>query len=467
MFRSLEPKTPTPEAQDASPASSGPSDVQGEVGPLKKLVIQSSAWTILSYGVNQILRLAGNLILARLLFPEVFGLMTLVNAFMQGLEMFSDLGVGPSILQSRRGEDPVFLRTAWTIQILRGLVICLLSAAVAYPLSEFYHQPEVLALLPVVGLNQAIFGFRTTATFVANRQLKLGRLTALDLFCQILALATMILIAWKYPSVWALVLGGLASSITFTITGHFLLPGISHRFAWDPESRVELVRFGRWIFLSTIFTFFASQGDRLILGRFLDMTQLGIYSIAFGLAQVQVSIAGMLSSKVLLPLYSRLEYDDPYWALLKIKRVRRGLLALSILPAACLIVFAHPLIHLMYDARYQEAGWILRFLAIGALPAMLEHSISPILLAKGDSRRMMFFNLIKSILFLVLMAVGGYLKGMAGLIGGYVLSQYLQYPMLIVCIRRYQVWTPALDLAYIATALAAAAAGMKLFGLGL
>lgn len=467
MFRTLEPQAHPPNDGDAPALSDEHPEGQGQVGALKKLVIQSSAWTILSYGTNQVLRLGGNLILTRLLFPEVFGLMALVSAFMQGLEMFSDLGVGPSILQSRRGEDPTFLRTAWTIQIFRGAVIFLLAAAVAYPLSRFYQQPQVLALLPVVGLNQAIFGFRTTAVFVANRRLQLGRLTLLDLFCQVLALATMILIAWKYPSVWALVLGGLASSVAFTITGHFFLPGISHRFSWDEESRAELVRFGRWVFLSTIFTFFASQGDRLILGYFLDMSQLGIYSIAFALAQVQVSIAGMLSSKVLFPLYARLESDDPYWALQKIRRVRRGLLALSILPAACLIVFALPLIHLMYDARYQDAGWILRLLAIGALPAMLEHSISPILLAKGDSRRMMIFNLVKSILFLSLMATGGYLKGMVGLIGGYVLSQFIQYPLLIGCIRRYGVWTPALDLAYLATALAVAAVGAKIFGLGL
>jgi hypothetical protein len=63
-----------------------------------------------------------DLILTRLLFPEAFGLMALVQVFMGGLQMFSDLGVNMSIIQSKRGEDPDFLNTAWTFQILRGLI---------------------------------------------------------------------------------------------------------------------------------------------------------------------------------------------------------------------------------------------------------------------------------------------------------------------------------------------------------
>lgn len=72
---------------------------------------------------QQLIRLGSNLILTRLLFPEAFGLMALVQTFMTGLAMFSDIGIGPSIIQNRRGEDPDFLNTAWTIQIGRGVML--------------------------------------------------------------------------------------------------------------------------------------------------------------------------------------------------------------------------------------------------------------------------------------------------------------------------------------------------------
>ena len=69
--------------------------------------------------------LASNLILTRLLFPEAFGLMALGSVVLVGLQMFSDAGIGPSIAQSPRGDDPEFLDTAWTAQVLRGVILWL------------------------------------------------------------------------------------------------------------------------------------------------------------------------------------------------------------------------------------------------------------------------------------------------------------------------------------------------------
>jgi hypothetical protein len=82
---------------------------------LKKKAIRGTAWTLFGYGGSQALRLVSNLILTRLLVPEVFGLMALVQTFQAGLTLFSDIGIAPSIIQNKRGEDPTFLNTAWDI----------------------------------------------------------------------------------------------------------------------------------------------------------------------------------------------------------------------------------------------------------------------------------------------------------------------------------------------------------------
>jgi O-antigen/teichoic acid export membrane protein len=83
----------------------------------------SAAWAILSHGGGQIVRLASNLIVTRLLFTEYFGLMALVNVFLLGLELFSDIGIGPALVQSKR-DDPDFVNTVWTMQVVRGLALC-------------------------------------------------------------------------------------------------------------------------------------------------------------------------------------------------------------------------------------------------------------------------------------------------------------------------------------------------------
>lgn len=77
--------------------------------------LRSTSWIVLGYGGSQAIRLASNLILTRLLFPEAFGLMALIQVVIVGLTLFSDVGIAPSIAQSKRGDDRDFLDTAWTI----------------------------------------------------------------------------------------------------------------------------------------------------------------------------------------------------------------------------------------------------------------------------------------------------------------------------------------------------------------
>ena len=104
--------------------------------PLRARVLRAGAWTLGSYAAGQFIRLGSNLIMTRLLMPEMFGLMALAHVLIAGLHMFSDLGLHHSVVQHQRGDDPVFLDTVWTVQIVRGGVIWLaalgLSAAVLW-----------------------------------------------------------------------------------------------------------------------------------------------------------------------------------------------------------------------------------------------------------------------------------------------------------------------------------------------
>src|SRR5882757_2906675 len=82
---------------------------------LKQRAIRGSMWTMVGYVGSQVLRFGSTLVLTRMLFPEIYGKMAIAGVFFQGLQMFSDVGIGPSIIQNERGEHPPFYNTAWTI----------------------------------------------------------------------------------------------------------------------------------------------------------------------------------------------------------------------------------------------------------------------------------------------------------------------------------------------------------------
>lgn len=396
--------------------------------------IRGSLWTVGSYGFSQVLRLANNLILAYLLFPEAFGLMALVNVFLQGLQMFSDVGIGPSIIQNPKGNQPAFLCTAWTIQILRGIVLWIATWMLAAPVAGFYAASDPAArqlavLLPVAGLTALIGGFTSTGVFVLNREVRMAKVAGMELIPQLFSLVTMIVWAWIHPTVWALVGGGVAFSIIRLVLSHLWNPGRPDRMGWDREAAGELVRFGRWVFLSTVVTFFAINLDRILLGKLLTLEELGLYSIGMALAQVAIQVAVRLSSLVIFPLLSRRQ-DDPAGLVRACLKARVPVLWASGAVCTAFALGARWFFEVLYDPRYADAGMIGRWLALYCWIQVLVASMDRIPLALGKPRILLVTNLI--VTSLVLVGIGGYsLGGLPGFILGLVLAQTVAHLYLI------------------------------------
>lgn len=352
---------------------------------LGKLAIHGTIWTLVGYGSAQGLRLGGNLILSRLLAPEMFGLMALVQTFIMGLALFSDIGIRPSIIRSPRGDDPVFLNTAWTLQVIRAIIIWLCCFLIAWPVSQFYGDSRLVWLIPLVGTGVAIKGFSSTSLARLNRKIAVGKLTIFELGIQAVSLTTMVVWAFFRQTIWALVGGNLLSSLLTTVWSYRLEPGASNRFAWDKEAVRELATFGRWIFVSTAMTFLAQQADRLILGKLFSLEMLGVYTIAFTFSDIPSAIIGQIDSKVIFPVLSK-KADLPRASLrAKILQKRWPLLLGLAVVTAILSSFGDLLILALYDSRYQDAAWMLPILALGIWPISISQTVNSSLLAIGQS----------------------------------------------------------------------------------
>ena len=188
-------------------------------------LLRGAGVSALGFGGAQILRFGSNLVLARLLFPEAFGLMALVTVLLVGVVMMSDAGIGQSVRQSPRGDDPVFLDTAFTMQVLRGMVLWAVIALLALPAAHFYRAPELALMLPVAGSTLLLASLEPMRAELAYRHLAIARVTVIDLVAQAAGVVTMIALAWATGSVWSLVAGMIAASASRTALLWLLLPG--------------------------------------------------------------------------------------------------------------------------------------------------------------------------------------------------------------------------------------------------
>lgn len=412
---------------------------------IKRLAIRGSVWIILGFGISQVMRFGGNIVLTRWLSPEAFGIVGIVTAVLIGLEMFSDVGLMPNITQSQRGEEPKFIRTAWTIQIIRGIILALASIAFAWPLAAINNEPLLTIIVPVAGLTAIIAGFNSTWLLVYYRRMVLGKLVILDLVAHFCSLVTMIIWAWYYPSVWALVAGIFANRLVKVVASHTVLAGVSMRIEWEPQSANELIRFGRWIFISTALGFMVARLDIFVFGSIAGMGMLGIYLLAKNLSRLTVEPLIKLASTVLLPMYSRIIEQDPNVLRTQTFKSRGMLLLLFLPPLWAVVLWGNELIEILYDDRYQDAGWMLQILATGMISASIISTITPVLLAMGDSFRNLINTTNRFILQILGMVIGSYYAGITGFIIGVSAAEFLCYPLLVYLIRPYRVWLPLLD----------------------
>lgn len=427
---------------------------------VRKAALRSALWLGGGFVASTVLKLISASILTRLLAPTVYALMDVANVFLQGLHMFSDVGIGTAVVQSKRGEDRAFLNTAWTMHVGRGFVLWLATLAIAWPVAAIYNENVLVLLIPALGLTAAIEGFKSTAIFTLDRRLLQGRAVLMDLAYGVLGVA--VTVGWAYavkPDVWALFAGGLAQTLLVVALSYLLLPGYGNWFHWDKEAAHELFTFGKWIFLGTVVTYLAFQADRLLLPKAVGLELAGIYGRAGSLAGMATALMSTFVTKLIFPVYSRLHQEGrdiraefgrvhftaaAFAALLVIGMLSAG-------PAAC---------RTLYGAAYQDSAWMLQIVAVGAWFQMLEGTTGASLLALGQPRAITVSNFSRLVGVLAFVPVGYWVGGfnpwggepewqyLIGMLAGFIAADFLRYLVTVWLARQNGMWGVHLDVIF-------------------
>jgi O-antigen/teichoic acid export membrane protein len=397
--------------------------------------MSSLAWSLSGYAANQILRFGFNLLLTRLLMPEIFGLMALVDLFIIGIHMFSDVGLGTSIVRSHRGDDPHYLNSVWSVQVVRGLCLWLVTCALAWPAAAFYETPQLAYVLSVAGLTGILGGFKSVAVFSCERNLAQGRLALMQLVCYVMSTAVILL--WFLlvdVSVWGVIAGRLAGSVLELVGSHFFLRGPRCRFIWDWAVVSEILHFGKWIFVSTACTFLAEQADRLIVGKASSIATLGVYNLAFQLSFAAKQLIQTITSRVVFPLYSRRFQQDT--------SLREGFPSIYLWAAGFaafltsgLIGTGPAFIRCLFKPEYEAAGRMLQIIAVGGWITMLQTISGCLLWVVGNSRAYAASNVIKLFAIPVCAWGGHTLAGFEGMIGGFAAAELIRYGVMLLALR--------------------------------
>jgi len=395
---------------------------------LEKRAMKGTYFIVAFYGLALAIRFGSSIVLTRLFAPDLFGLMALMTTVIVGLTLFSHIGLEDSIIQNPRGDDEIFVNTAWTIQVLRGIALWLLTIALAWPMIRLYPQIHSVWLLPMLGFSCVIGGFASPKMLTMYRHLGVGRLSLLELLSQIVVFVATLIYAYFSPTIWALLFGRIASEIVRTVASYYLVKeGIRPRFVLERASMKSLVQFGRWILVSTALTFLASQSDKLVLAKLTTLQMLGIYGIAFSLSDLPRQIIQMFSGKVGFPFIAKFSHKPrPEFRKIVLK-YRMMVLAVGAVMLTFTICIGDIFITHVYDKRYHDAAWMIAIFAIGLWHTLLYNTVTPVIMSLQKSHYNAIGNLLYCIALFGLLPVGFRLWGMVGAVAAVAISDLPVY----------------------------------------
>lgn len=365
--------------------------------------------------------------MAWLLVPEAFGVIAIISVLLIGVNLLTDFGLSASIIRSKRGTEHNFINTLWTLQIIRGVVMWIICLLIAEPIASFYNEEILSILVPVAGFVFIVKGFRSTSLALLNRKLEIKKIIIWELSSQLLGILVMVTYGVFDPVVWALIVGSIVDALTKTVSSFFVGNPIKHKLYIENEAFLEIFGFGKWLFVSSLFNFLATNFDKLILGKLVALSTLGVYHIAKIVADIPLMVIQQLSSRVLYPLYSFDNRSSEGLIYSKIVRLRNILLAFVLLMVICIVVLSEIFFTNFYRDSYIGASWIAPLLCINVWIVSLQATLDGVPLAMGLSRITASVSIIATIAKIFFSIVGFLLFELQGFILGLALGSLVSY----------------------------------------
>lgn len=276
---------------------------------LSQRVVRGGIWVFALRITERGFSLVRLVILARILAPHDFGLMGIALLTMATLDTFSQTGFHAALIQKKDNTDS-YLNAAWTVLVLRGLLLFGILFFIAPYAAFFFKAPEAKLIIQVIGLSVLLKAFTNIGIVFFQKELEFNKQFYYQLSGTLADFAVAVSAVLILKSVWALVLGLLAGTIARLIVSYSIHPYRPH-LSLDLGKAKELFGFGKWVLGSSILIFLITQGDDIFVGKLLGTNMLGFYQMAYIISNMPATEITHVISQVTFPAYSKLQDNLP------------------------------------------------------------------------------------------------------------------------------------------------------------
>ncbi|MBN1125886.1 MAG: oligosaccharide flippase family protein [Sedimentisphaerales bacterium] len=366
------------------PDNEYPKVIEKENPDLFHRTIWGGVWMVALRFTTQVISFARYIVLANLLGKQNMGLLGMAMLLIQTLETFSQTGFHTALIQKREDIHD-HLNTAWTVKIIRGILLYLILFIVAPFLAHIGSPIEGSQagtyVIRVLGLSMIIGSMSNIGTIYFIKDMDFHKRFFFETSGTLLSSVVTIVIAVVHKTVWALVWGRLVGEL-LKVSLSYLFHPYRPRFHFEFHKAKSLWKFGKWITFCSIVSFIMTNGDDYFVWGYLGLASLGLYQLAYRIAEAPATEFTLVIAQVAFPAYAKIQNDLP-----RLREAYLKVLSSTVMitiPLSGLIIFlANDFTHAFLTPEWYPMIPVMQVLAMHGLLHSVSATRGPVFQAMG------------------------------------------------------------------------------------
>ncbi|GGF51607.1 lipopolysaccharide biosynthesis protein [Echinicola rosea] len=414
----------------------------------KILVVKGVFWSGIQLVVNQSFSFIIKLVLAKLLFPEDFGLIGMAVVFTGFVQVLNDLGIASALVQKKEEDlkDSHFHTAFWTGLAWGGMLYLLMCLLVAPLASSFYQEPLLQDLIPVLSLGILSSPINLVHKAQLTKAMNFKKIAVVENISSFVSGVIAITLAFMGAGVWSLAFNAVAS-IVVAMPLYFNATKWTPKLMWEQAAFKDVFGFGLYTTGTSIVNYLIGNFDYLMIGKLLDSQLLGVYTFAFVLTDTFRSKLMSVINKVMYPVYGKMQSSEK--SLKKYYLTTVNYNSIIIFPIMLfMIVLGEQFILDIFGEKWEESVAPLSILAFAVMIHMMVNSNTSLIRGMGKPRLELTLQIIKSLIFIPTLFFGIHFYGILGAawavvvnkIIAVIIAQYTFNKLLMIKISTGEFW---------------------------
>lgn len=274
---------------------------------VKQEMIHGVFWSAIERYSGIIVSLIVSAVLARLITPKDFGTVAVVTVIINFFSIFATMGIFPAIIQ-RNDLTQKNLNSIFTYSILGGGFLSLLLFCSARKVANFYNDNSLIFICQILSVNLFFIALNMVPNALMAKNKKFRQIAQRTLFLQVFSGIISIIAAYNGLGIYSLLIAPIVTSIGMFLFNMYYYP-CRVDFTFDLSPLKKIFSYSAYQFLFEFINFFSRNTDKLIIGKFLNMSALGYYDKSYRLMMLPLQNITFVITPVMLPVFSVLQND--------------------------------------------------------------------------------------------------------------------------------------------------------------